>query len=569
MKVCFLGKFCSADAECWRQMERFGNEATADGALEAAALLHATHLSGAAPRVVLPPDCLAAIESRLLEGRVSPTLFADAAGAILSRMLDAIPILHDPDGSHEALSAEHAEEPQPAAADGVVSPGVREHDGVAATVDVARRRARLATVARSWLSEARRSLDEQEREGAPPLAEPRAWRSASGAVFPWWQVPLSDDDDSEDGVDTATGSAPAPCSSSPDAPPRTPLVSSRRSPALDVPLEEAAMARGTVAGTELRNAHERGATLGATLLEGLLATLAVGGTCEHASTRVTPATRALAAAVVADGEIEDGADATSEALAAAALAAAECREAALGSQSGRSLLARSGMPLDPGSNGTAEAPAFVQRHVLAVAEAPPPSPQNASEQVNAPAMPFDALQLDLSLKFYGASVLDALAVQAQRRADGAERMADGLLRRQFHHDEHQRDALQYQKLAFDVRGAHGDDKGRPKPLMKQRWGSGGGGGGGGGGSPEAAEASVFEGAMHQMMVGSPLDSARVAGLGGGVSSCSPPPLFDSSSPLPSGRLREGRRPSFAREAIDSGRRATARSSERRSSNLAV
>ena len=89
-------------------MERFGNEATADGALEAAALLHATHLSGAAPRVVLPPDCLAAIESRLLEGRVSPTLFADAAGAILSRMLDAIPILHDPDGSHEALSAEHA-----------------------------------------------------------------------------------------------------------------------------------------------------------------------------------------------------------------------------------------------------------------------------------------------------------------------------------------------------------------------------------------------------------------------------------------------------------------------------
>ncbi len=154
-------------------------------------------------------------------------------------------------------------------------------------------------------------------------------------------------------------------------------------------------------------------------------------------------------------------------------------------------------------------------------------------------MPFDALQLDLSLKFYGASVLDALAVQAQRRADGAERMADGLLRRQFHHDEHQRDALQYQKLAFDVRGAHG---------------------GGGGGSPEAAEASVFEGAMHQMMVGSPLDSARVAGLGGGV---------DSSSPLPSGRLREGRRPSFAREAIDSGRRATARSSERRSSNLAV
>ena len=549
MKVCFLGKFCSADAECWRQMERFGNEATADGALEAAALLHATHLSGAAPRVVLPPDCLAAIESRLLEGRVSPTLFADAAGAILSRMLDAIPILHDPDGSHEALSAEHAEEPQPAAADGVVSPGVREHDGVAATVDVARRRARLATVARSWLSEARRSLDEQEREGAPPLAEPRAWRSASGAVFPWWQVPLSDDDDSEDGVDTATGSAPAPCSSSPDAPPRTPLVSSRRSPALDVPLEEAAMARGTVAGTELRNAHERGATLGATLLEGLLATLAVGGTCERASTRVTPATRALAAAVVADGEIEDGADATSEALAAAALAAAECREAALGSQSGRSLLARSGMPLDPGSNGTAEAPAFVQRHVLAVAEAPPPSPQNASEQVNAPAMPFDALQLDLSLKFYGASVLDALAVQAQRRADGA----DSLLRRQFHHDEHQRDALQYQKLAFDVRGAHGDDKGRPKPLMKQRWGSGGG-------SPEAAEASVFEGAMHQMMVGSPLDSARVAGLGGGV---------DSSSPLPSGRLREGRRPSFAREAIDSGRRATARSSERRSSNLAV
>ena len=538
-------------------MERFGNEATADGALEAAALLHATHLSGAAPRVVLPPDCLAAIESRLLEGRVSPTLFADAAGAILSRMLDAIPILHDPDGSHEALSAEHAEEPQPAAADGVVSPGVREHDGVAATVDVARRRARLATVARSWLSEARRSLDEQEREGAPPLAEPRAWRSASGAVFPWWQVPLSDDDDSEDGVDTATGSAPAPCSSSPDAPPRTPLVSSRRSPALDVPLEEAAMARGTVAGTELRNAHERGATLGATLLEGLLATLAVGGTCERASTRVTPATRALAAAVVADGEIEDGADATSEALAAAALAAAECREAALGSQSGRSLLARSGMPLDPGSNGTAEAPTFAQRHVLAVAEAPPPSPQNASEQVNAPAMPFDALQLDLSLKFYGASVLDALAVQAQRRADGA----DSLLRRQFHHDEHQRGALQYQKLAFDVRGAHGDDKGRPKPLMKQRWGSGGGGGGGGGGSPEAAEASVFEGAMHQMMVGSPLDSARVAGLGGGV---------DSSSPLPSGRLREGRRPSFAREAIDSGRRATAgRSSERRSSNLAV
>ena len=530
-------------------MERFGNEATADGALEAAALLHATHLSGAAPRVVLPPDCLAAIESRLLEGRVSPTLFADAAGAILSRMLDAIPILHDPDGSHEALSAEHAEEPQPAAADGVVSPGVREHDGVAATVDVARRRARLATVARSWLSEARRSLDEQEREGAPPLAEPRAWRSASGAVFPWWQVPLSDDDDSEDGVDTATGGAPAPCSSSPDAPPRTPLVSSRRSPALDVPLEEAAMARGTVAGTELRNAHERGATLGATLLEGLLATLAVGGTCERASTRVTPATRALAAAVVADGEIEDGADATSEALAAAALAAAECREAALGSQSGRSLLARSGMPLDPGSNGTAEAPTFAQRHVLAVAEAPPPSPQNASEQVNAPAMPFDALQLDLSLKFYGASVLDALAVQAQRRADGA----DSLLRRQFHHDEHQRGALQYQKLAFDVRGAHG----RPKPLMKQRWGSGGGGGGG---SPEAAEASVFEGAMHQMMVGSPLDSARVAGLGGGV---------DSSSPLPSGRLREGRRPSFAREAIDSGRRATARSSERRSSNLAV
>ena len=563
----FLGEFercCAADAECWRQMERFGNEATADGALEAAALLHATHLSGAAPRVVLPPDCLAAIESRLLEGRVSPTLFADAAGAILSRMLDAIPILHDPDGSHEALSAEHAEEPQPAAADGVVSPGVREHDGVAATVDVARRRARLATVARSWLSEARRSLDEQEREGAPPLAEPRAWRSASGAVFPWWQVPLSDDDDSEDGVDTATGSAPAPCSSSPDAPPRTPLVSSRRSPALDVPLEEAAMARGTVAGTELRNAHERGATLGATLLEGLLATLAVGGTCEHASTRVTPATRALAAAVVADGEIEDGADATSEALAAAALAAAECREAALGSQSGRSLLARSGMPLDPGSNGTAEAPTFAQRHVLAVAEAPPPSPQNASEQVNAPAMPFDALQLDLSLKFYGASVLDALAVQAQRRADGA----DSLLRRQFHHDEHQRGALQYQKLAFDVRGAHGDDKGRPKPLMKQRWGSGGGGGGG---SPEAAEASVFEGAMHQMMVGSPVDSARVAGLGGGVSSCSsePPPLLDSSSPLPSGRLREGRRPSFAREAIDSGRRATARSSERRSSNLAV
>ena len=552
-----MNRCCAADAECWRQMERFGNEATADGALEAAALLHATHLSGAAPRVVLPPDCLAAIESRLLEGRVSPTLFADAAGAILSRMLDAIPILHDPDGSHEALSAEHAEEPQPAAADGVVSPGVREHDGVAATVDVARRRARLATVARSWLSEARRSSDEQEQEGAPPLAEPRAWRSASGAVFPWWQVPLSDDDDSEDGVDTATGSAPAPCSSSPDAPPRTPLVSSRRSPALDVPLEEAAMARGTVAGTELRNAHERGATLGATLLEGLLATLAVGGTCERASTRVTPATRALAAAVVADGEIEDGADATSEALAAAALAAAECREAALGSQSGRSLLARSGMPLDPGSNGTAEAPAFVQRHVLAVAEAPPPSPQNASEQVNAPAMPFDALQLDLSLKFYGASVLDALAVQAQRRADGAERMADGLLRRQFHHDEHQRDALQYQKLAFDVRGAHGDDKGRPKPLMKQRWGSGGGGGGG---SPEAAEASVFEGAMHQMMVGSPLDSARVAGLGGGV---------DSSSPLPSGRLREGRRPSFAREAIDSGRRATARSSERRSSNLAV
>ena len=106
-----------------------------------------------------------------------------------------------------------------------------------------------------------------------------------------------------------------------------------------------------------------------------------------------------------------------------------------------------------------------------------------------------------------------------------------------------------------MRGAHGDD--RPKPLMKQRWGSGGGGGGG---SPEAAEASVFEGAMHQMMVGSPVDSARVAGLGGGV---------DSSSPLPSGRLREGRRPSFAREAIDSGRRATARSSERRSSNLAV
>ena len=105
----------------------------------------------------------AAIESRLLEGRVSPTLFADAAGAILSRMLDAIPILHDPDGSHEALSAEHAEEPQPAAADGVVSPGVREHDGVAATVDVARRRARLATVARSWLSEARRSSDEQAR----------------------------------------------------------------------------------------------------------------------------------------------------------------------------------------------------------------------------------------------------------------------------------------------------------------------------------------------------------------------------------------------------------------------
>ena len=105
-----MNRCCAADAECWRQMERFGNEATADGALEAAALLHATHLSGAAPRVVLPPDCLAAIESRLLEGRVSPTLFADAAGAILSRMLDAIPILHDPDGSHEALSAEHAAE---------------------------------------------------------------------------------------------------------------------------------------------------------------------------------------------------------------------------------------------------------------------------------------------------------------------------------------------------------------------------------------------------------------------------------------------------------------------------
>ena len=87
-----MNRCCAADAECWRQMERFGNEATADGALEAAALLHATHLSGAAPRVVLPPDCLAAIESRLLEGRVSPTLFADAAGAILSRMLDAIPI---------------------------------------------------------------------------------------------------------------------------------------------------------------------------------------------------------------------------------------------------------------------------------------------------------------------------------------------------------------------------------------------------------------------------------------------------------------------------------------------
>ena len=220
-------------------MERFGNEATADGALEAAALLHAT-LSAVPPRG-LAADCLAAVESRLLEGRVSPTLSADAARDTV-RMLDAIPILHDPDGSHEALSAEHAEEPQPAAADGVVSPRVREHDGVAAPPSTSpSRRARLTPVARSWLSEARRSLDEQEQEGAPPLAEPRAWRSASGAVFPWWQVLLSDDDDSEDGVDTATGSAPAPCSSSPDAPPRTPLVSSRRSPALDVPLEEAAM----------------------------------------------------------------------------------------------------------------------------------------------------------------------------------------------------------------------------------------------------------------------------------------------------------------------------------------
>ena len=288
----------------------------------------------------------------LLEGRVSPTLFADAAGAILSRMLDAIPFARPRWIARGALGRARRGAAT-AAADGVVSPGVREHDGVAATVDVARRRA-APDVARSWLSEARRSSDEQEQEGAPPLAEPRAWRSASGCL-PLVTVPLSDDDDSEDGVDTATGSAPHPAH--PHRAAARALVSSRRSPARGVPLEEAAMAR-----------HGWGTSCG----------MPTSAARRSARRRSRPPRNVGSWRHVRAREHES--DAGDPALAAAVVATARLKTAPMrrrrrwrppspplsarggfGSQSGRSLLARSGMPLDPGSNGTAEAPAFVQR----------------------------------------------------------------------------------------------------------------------------------------------------------------------------------------------------------------
>ena len=83
-----LEQHWAADAECWRVMEEFS---LTGSDIEMAANLHSTFLSGAPPRCLVPADCLAVIEARLLDGAVSPTLFAEAQAAVLSRMLEELP----------------------------------------------------------------------------------------------------------------------------------------------------------------------------------------------------------------------------------------------------------------------------------------------------------------------------------------------------------------------------------------------------------------------------------------------------------------------------------------------
>ena len=223
------------------------------------------------------------------------------------------------------------------------------------------------------------------------------------------------------------------------------------------------MARGTVAGTELRNAHERGATLGATLLEG--ATLAVGGTCEREHSTRRSRRRSSQTARLKTAPMRRR--------------RRSLRPPSPPLSAARRLSVR---------RAGARCWRAVACHWTPVATAR----QRRRRLCNDTCSRWRKRHLRRRrTRRSGERACDALRAagpQPQARvgarcarcagpaASGRRRLS--LLRRQFHHDEHQRDALQYQKLAFDVRGAHGDDKGRPKPLMKQRWGSGGGGGGG-------------------------------------------------------------------------------------------